>query len=42
MLNILSNVNDDVKGNDNCTFGINNYYYVYEKMIDKFFSRNTR
>lgn len=37
MLNILNNVSDDVKESDNCTFGINNYYYVYEKMIDSFF-----
>lgn len=37
MLNILQNVESDNALSNNYSYGIKNYYYVYEQMIDIFF-----
>ncbi len=37
LLKILNNIDDDQKNSNLCTYGVNNYYYAYETMIDNLF-----
>lgn len=37
MIAILSNINSTGKSSKNSTYGIKNYYYVFERMVDRFF-----